>query len=59
MKIYFDLKNTKDICYDYTGTDPYKPLGTIVASNRCKRCHNHLFIDCDSNGHYVECNKNS
>ena len=57
MKRYFKLNTTneEERCQEYSGMDSYNPNGTILASKKCKRCHNYKGIDCDSIGHYVEC----
>ena len=57
MKRYYNIgsRGKEDTCYDYAGIDNYHPHGTVIASFRCQRCHNHVRIDCDRLGHYVEC----
>jgi hypothetical protein len=59
MKRYYNIgtRAKEDFCYDYVGMDSYKPNGTVIASFRCQRCHNHVRIDCDKLGHYVECSE--
>lgn len=57
MKMYFNIgsKDKNDVCYNYAGMDSYNPNGTIIGSDRCKRCHWHKGIGQDSEGHYVKC----
>jgi hypothetical protein len=61
MKRYYNLgTNTKnDICLYYIGMDSYDPNGTVIASDRCKRCLRHKLMDRDLGGYYVECDDES
>lgn len=57
MKRYYN-NNTKEneyICKYYIGIDCYNTSGTIIGSNKCKRCYRNKIIKCNYNVNFVEC----
>ncbi|MFA5380095.1 MAG: hypothetical protein WC455_30320 [Dehalococcoidia bacterium] len=57
MKKYFNMgtRDKEDVCMEYSGIDPYNANGTVIASKRCKRCHNYVSRGVDAKGPFVVC----